>query len=95
MQEFCKTGLFSRSHCCTRIGRSHRLAARHSVASGQKAAWRFPIQGGCHRKVDRASDVVGHDNVSKIPADVQTLVKQNRDDILNGKLQVPNVPMGQ
>jgi basic membrane protein A len=36
-----------------------------------------------------------HDNASKIPADVQTLVKQNRDDILSGKLQVPNVPMGQ
>jgi hypothetical protein len=36
-----------------------------------------------------------NDNAGKIPADVQTLVKHNRDEILSGKLQVPNVPMGQ
>jgi basic membrane protein A len=36
-----------------------------------------------------------HDNASKIPTDVQELIKKTRDDILNGKLQVPNVPMGQ
>jgi basic membrane protein A len=36
-----------------------------------------------------------HDNASKIPDDVKSLIDQKRNDIKSGKLQVPNVPMGQ
>lgn len=36
-----------------------------------------------------------HDNASKIPEDVQAYLKQNHEDILSGKIQVPNVAMGQ
>ncbi len=36
-----------------------------------------------------------HENASKIPQDVQSLIEQKRKDIIDGKLQIPDFPMGQ
>lgn len=36
-----------------------------------------------------------HDNADKIPQDVQTLIEQKRKEILDGKLKIPDFPMGQ
>jgi len=35
-----------------------------------------------------------HDNASKIPQDIQDLIKQKRQEIIDGKLEIPDFPMG-